>query len=109
MNLEKVRDSLILVFLLLTPSLILITMIIVVFNYVLLVYKDDNEFIPKNSMLVVKRVPVTHGSLSLISKLRGSQRCVITFYSPISIKIYPYEYFFMYGHCTVLSAVTRSL
>jgi hypothetical protein len=39
----------------------------------LLEYKDDDDYVPKNSSLVVKRVPVTNASKSLVSKLKGLQ------------------------------------
>ena len=37
------------------------------------IWSDDNELIPKNSILIVKRIPVTKESNSLFSKIRGSQ------------------------------------
>lgn len=52
-------------------------------------FKDDNEYVPKNSSLVVKRVPVTNQSKSLVSKLRGGQQTEIVI--PAKVELAPVE------------------
>jgi hypothetical protein len=39
-----------------------------------LVYDDDNEHIPKNSSLVVRRMPAKSAATSLIARLKGNIR-----------------------------------